>query len=57
MVAWEGDGGDRESYSILYSHVVKAETESEARQKFTNATGDNAGDYCFVEITDQIYIS
>ncbi len=33
IVCWVGDGGDRESYSIFYSKVVKANTRDEALEK------------------------
>lgn len=45
LIYWEGDGGDRESYSVFYSKLVIAKDENDAWAQWDKVatTRDNYG--------------
>ena len=43
LIYWEGDGSDRESYSIFYTTLVIATSESEARDIYISQGHDIDG--------------
>ena len=36
LIYWEGEGGDRESYSVFYSKLIQADSEIEAWEIWKN---------------------
>lgn len=60
LVFWEGDGSDRESYSVFYSTLVKANSKEEALDKFIenskHLSEEDKSFYDAYEITKENYI-
>lgn len=60
LVFYEGDGSSRESCSVLYSTLVKANTKEEAIKKLIDnskyLSADDAEDYNAIEIDNENYI-